>query len=134
MEPSLAPRNSIQYPITMELQYTLRERTRRVGMGLTKRISSREVVFTADQPIAEGTKLEIAIVWPVLLHDRIPLKLVIEGEVFQCGGQEMTVRFVKYQFRTRRPPAAAESVKTVAAAHRIGSAMHGGLQVMCAGR
>jgi hypothetical protein len=92
------------------------------------------VVFTADQPIPVGSKLEIAISWPVLLNDRVSLKVVIEGELVACGEQEMTARIVKYQFRTRKPPAPPETAKALVAAQCANMAMPEGRQVMCAGR
>jgi len=134
MEPSLAPRAAVLYPIVMELQYTTRGRTPHVGMGLTKRISSRDMVFTVDQPIAEGTKLEIAIAWPVMLHGRIPLKLVIEGEVIERREEEITARIGKYEFRTRRPPSASETLRPPVAARSASVATQEAPLVMCAGR
>lgn len=108
--------DAVQYPIVMELQYKMRERTNRVGMGQTRGINSSFVVFTADQPIAVGSKLEIAIAWPVLLNQCVPLKLVVEAVVVSGEETLHTAKIVKYQFRTRKAPVASETGKAVAAA------------------
>jgi hypothetical protein len=124
MGPGFAIRGVSRYPISMELQYTTRERVRRVGMGRTQFISSRDVVFVTDQPMESGTKVEISISWPVLLHEKVPLKLVLEAEV--TGRQEtaLTARIVKYQFRTRRVPAASESANAVVTPRRAAAPLY----------
>jgi len=92
-----------RYPVAMEIKYKIRSRTPRVGMGQTSSMSSREVVFTADQPIQEGTLMEVSIAWPALLNNRVALQLVIDGEIVRCGETEMTARIIKHHFRTRGP-------------------------------
>ncbi len=105
---------AIQYPVTMELRYKIAARTPRVGMGQTSRMSTSEVVFTADQPLDPGAKIEISIAWPALLNGRVALQLVVAGDVVGSRGSLTTVRIRKYHFRTRgrqtefvQPPAVA---------------------------
>jgi hypothetical protein len=124
MAPSFAIRGATQYPIILELQYTTRDRPHRVGMGWTSLISSRDVVFSTDQPMEKGTKLEISISWPVLLHGQVPLKVVVESEVADCVDKSVTARIVKYQFRTRRIPAAKATAQAVAAPHQAAAALY----------
>lgn len=105
---------AILYPVTMELRYKIASRTPRVGMGQTSQMSTSEVVFTADQALDPGTKLEISIAWPALLNGRVALQLVVVGDVVGSRGSLTTVRIRKYHFRTRgrqtefvQPPAVA---------------------------
>lgn len=105
---------AIQYPVTMGLRYKIAGRTPRVGMGQTSRMSTNEVVFTADQPLDPGTKLEISIAWPALLNGRVALQLVVAADVVGSQGSLTTARIRKYHFRTRgrqtefiQPPAVA---------------------------
>ena len=103
---------AIQYPITLELRYKTGGRAPRVGMGQTSGMSASEVVFTADQPIDVGAKLEISIAWPALLNDRVALQLVVVGDVVGRRDSLTTLRIRKYHFRTRgrqtvQPPAVA---------------------------
>lgn len=93
---------AFQYPVVMELRYKTRTRVPRIGMGRTLRMSSKEIIFTTDQPLEEGTKLEISIVWPALLDRVVPLQLVVEGNVVGRQGSELTARIVRHHFRTRR--------------------------------
>jgi hypothetical protein len=91
----------IQYPVNMELRYKTGGRTPRVGMGQTRRMSSNEVVFVADQALEQGTRLEISIAWPALLNERVALQLVVEGDIVGRRDSLITARIRKYHFRTR---------------------------------
>jgi hypothetical protein len=124
MTPSFAIRGATQYPIILELQYTTRDRPHRVGMGWTSLMSSLDVVFSTDRPMDKGTKLEISISWPVLLHGQVPLKVVVGAEVADCVDNSVTARIVKYQFRTRRIPAAKTTAQAVAAPHQAAAALY----------
>ena len=101
MEPRLAFGQAVHYPVEMELRYKIRARTPRVGVGQTRWMSSREVNFTADQPIDRGTVLEISVAWPVLLHNRVALQLVVEAEITDFRSDTLTARIMKHHFRTR---------------------------------
>lgn len=103
MERRFALGGAAQYPIAMEIKYKIRSRPQRLGMGQTSWISSREVVFTTDQPIEEGALLEISVAWPALLNSRVPLQLVIEGRIVSCRETELVARILKHHFRTRGP-------------------------------
>lgn len=114
MERRFVMAGAIQYPVNMQLRYKTDGRAPRAGMGQTSRMSTSEVVFTADQPLDAGTKLEISIAWPALLNGRVALQLVVTGDVVGSRGSLTTVRIRKYHFRTRgrqtefvQPPAVA---------------------------
>lgn len=92
---------AIQYPVSMQLRYKTDGRIPRVGMGQTNQMSTNEVVFTADQSLDPGTKLEISIAWPALLNGRVALQLIVAGDVVASRESLTTVRIRKYHFRTR---------------------------------
>ena len=101
----------MQYPVAMEMKYKTRARTPRVGLGKTRLISNRDVTFTTDQPIEQGTLLEISMAWPALLNERVALQLVVEGEIIRCQETEVTARILKHHFRTRGPWQREESAR-----------------------
>lgn len=101
MEPRLVFERTVQYPVAMELRYKIRARPPRVGVGQTRWMSSREVNFTADQPIERGTSLEMSIAWPALLHNRVALQLVVEAEITDFRDGTLTAHIMKHHFRTR---------------------------------
>jgi hypothetical protein len=114
----------MQYPVAMELKYKTRSRTPRVGMGKTTWMSSSEVIFTADQPIAEESTVEISIAWPALLHNRVALQLVVEGEVTRSQEGEATVRILKHHFRTRGPWQREQTLERPVAAYAAPVQLH----------
>jgi len=53
--------------------------------------------------------------WPALLENRIPLRLVVSGQVLQSGDGQATMTIDKYQFRIRGiEPSAATASQDVA--------------------
>lgn len=111
---------AIRYPVSMQLRYKTDGRIPRVGMGQTNQMSTNEVVFTADQPLDPGTKLEISIAWPALLNGRVALQLIVAGDVVASRESLTTVRIRKYHFRTRGRQ--TEFVQPTAVAYHAASA------------
>ena len=113
----------MQYPVAMELKYKTRARTPRVGLGKTRWMSNRDVTFTTDQPMEQGTSLEISIAWPALLNDQVALQLVVEAEITSCQETEMRARILKHHFRTRGPWQRGESVQRVPLVYAASASM-----------
>jgi len=44
--------------------------------------------------------MEVRVDWPVRLHDRIPLKLVLQGQVVRSATREVALSINRYEFRT----------------------------------
>jgi hypothetical protein len=66
-------------------------------------MSSSGLLFVADHPLSPGLKVEILLSWPVKLDKRIPLKLVVQGQVVRAeGGDEIhiAVMIKRHEFRT----------------------------------
>src|SRR5579871_5739654 len=76
------------YPIHTDVTYRLLDGERAVGSvtGRTKAMSARRLVLESDTRLEPGTVVEVSLAWPLLLEDRIPLKLVIRGRVVQSPG------------------------------------------------
>lgn len=101
---------AVPYPITLELRYKTGHSAPLAGIGRTSQMSNREVVFTAEHLLEPGTQMEIFIAWPAVLHDRVRLQLVVDGEVIRRHGVMLTAVIRRHHFRTRgssdpRPPA-----------------------------
>src|ERR1035438_5896291 len=73
--------------------------------GESVNISSDGLLVTAPEAVKPGQTVEAVIAWPVLLDQRIPLKLVITGSIVRSSGGHTAIRFRKYQFRTCQTPA-----------------------------
>lgn len=75
------------------------------GSSETLNISSKGVLFKADEALEPGQLIQVSVDWPARLENQIPLKLVAEGRIVRNikGLAAMTIE--KYEFRTRRTPA-----------------------------
>ena len=101
-------KTAVLYPVRTELRYQTDDRTPCIGAGKSVAISSREVVFQSDRPLKRGTRVQLSLAWPALLNHRVPLQLVVSGEVVWSQGSTLSVAIWKYQFRTRGLPANAK--------------------------
>lgn len=65
-------------------------------------ISSKGLVLAPNEAFEPGQVIEASIDWPMLLDKRVPLTLIVEGEVVRKGPDHTAVRIDKYQFKTRK--------------------------------
>ena len=70
------------------------------GSGKTVNISSSGVLFTTDQPLLPGRRVELAISWPAHLDNRCALKLVARGRVVRFEGNAAALEIIQHEFRT----------------------------------
>lgn len=73
------------------------------GKGKTLNISSTGILFTTDQILLPGVRVEVFVDWPVELDQSCPLQLVATGRVVrieQAG--RVAVDVIKSEFRTRK--------------------------------
>jgi DNA-binding NarL/FixJ family response regulator len=86
------------------------------GTSETLNISSKGVLFRADEALEPGQLIRVSVDWPARLENQIPLKLVAEGRIVRNvkGVAAMTIE--KYEFRTRRTPPPANLQKPAASA------------------
>lgn len=109
-----------RYHIPMELRWKLvrRRKVLESGSGTTVDLSSGGILFDAGRPLPVGMNVELAIVWPVLLHDVAPMQLVVGGRIVRTHGSRTAIQMIQHEFRTAG----------LAPAHRAGgssSARHG---------
>jgi len=52
-----------------------------------------------------GLNVELAIAWPVLLHNVAPMQLVVEGRIVRSESGRIAIRMIQHEFRTVGMPA-----------------------------
>ena len=100
-------RGDRRYPLMLDLRWRLihRKRVLDTGEGRTLDFSSGGVRFESGRKLPEGFDVELAISWPVLLHNVAPLQLVVHGRVVRSEGGQIAVRMIQHEFRTVGMPA-----------------------------
>jgi hypothetical protein len=95
-------RDADRFPIEREVRYRILDKRNRAleGTGKTVNISSNGVLFTTDQLLIPGKRLEISISWPAQLDNKCQLKLVAKGRVTRLEEGKAAIEIQKYEFRT----------------------------------
>ena len=103
MNGSVERRSSDRFPIEREVRYkVLSKRTsQEEGTGKTINISSNGVLFTTDQILLPGKRLELSISWPAQLDNKCQLKLVARGRVARLEQGRAAIEIQQYEFRTQ---------------------------------
>jgi len=106
-------RNNARFDCHLAVSYQSLEKPFLSGKGTseTLNISSKGVLFRADEALEPGQLVQVSLDWPARLENQIPLKLVAEGRIVRNikGVAAMTIE--KYEFRTRRVPSPANAPK-----------------------
>ena len=99
-------RDSVRFPLEFEGRYTVTGRIvpRPTGTCQTIDVSSTGLRMRADQALPTGTRLDVAINWPVALESEVQLKLIASGVVVRANGSELALRVHRHEFRTRGGP------------------------------
>jgi len=94
-------RTKIRYPLKCELEFRVRERDflSESHSGRTVNISSEGFLFTTTERPLVGSEIEVALLWPAALENRIPLKLVMKGEIVRAEGDRIAVRIGSHEYR-----------------------------------
>ena len=104
-------RNNARFDCHLAVSYQSLEKPFLSGNGTseTLNISSKGVLFRADEALEPGQLVQVSLDWPARLENQIPLKLVAEGRIVRNikGVAAMTIE--KYEFRTRRVSAASQA-------------------------
>lgn len=97
-------RKTDRFPIEREVRYKiLNKRTgEESGHGKTLNISSRGILFSTDQILLPGRRLEVAVSWPAQLNAKCALKLVARGRVVRFEDGKVAIEIQQYEFRTQR--------------------------------
>jgi hypothetical protein len=96
-------RGSDRFPIEREVRYRIlnKRNTIEEGTGKTINISSNGVLFTTDQILVPGKRLELSISWPAQLDNKCQLKLVARGRVARLEQGRAAIEIQQYEFRTQ---------------------------------
>ena len=95
-------RRTDRFPIEEDVKYkSTKGKETLAGCGKTLNIASNSVLFTTEQPLSVGRKVEVSINWPVLLDGGCLLKFVASGTVIRSEGDRAVIRIDRYEFRTR---------------------------------
>jgi hypothetical protein len=100
-------RSDRRYPILLNLRWKLihRKRVLDTGTGSTRDLSSGGILIESSRPLPKGFDVELAISWPVLLHNVAPMQLVVQGRVVRSERDRFAIRMSQHEFRTAGMPA-----------------------------
>jgi hypothetical protein len=95
-------RQADRFPIEREVRYKVlnRKNADEIGFGKTINMSSNGVLFTTEQYLLPGRRLELSISWPAQLNSTVALKLVARGRVVRCEEGKAAIEIHQYEFRT----------------------------------
>jgi len=95
-------RSADRFPIEREVRYKVlsKKSADEAGQGRTINMSSTGILFTTDQLLLPGRRLELAISWPAQLNNQTPLKLVARGRVTRYEAGRAAIEIQQYEFRT----------------------------------
>lgn len=98
-------RGSDRFPIERDVRFKILNRKTgdETGVGKTVNMSSNGVLFTTNQYLLPGKRLELAISWPAQLNSKVSLKLVARGRVVRCEEGRAAIEIHQYEFRTQAP-------------------------------
>lgn len=101
-KPRLDRRIADRFPIERDVHFKTMSKRKQVqdGRGQTINISSAGVLFTTNQPLRLGNRLEVAISWPARLNESVSLQLVAEGRIVRCDDVSAALSIQHYEFRT----------------------------------
>ncbi len=114
-------RGSDRFSIERELRYKVlnKKSGEESGAGRTINMSSTGVLFTTDQMLLPGRRIEVSISWPAQLNNKCALRLVARGRVVRFDdGQAARARFVGWSLRRLQSQTARRLVKETAAPRR----------------
>jgi hypothetical protein len=75
----------------------------RVGHGVTEDLSRAGLRLRSADSLEIGATVITRIAWPVLLQEKCPLELIVEGQVTRVTNRGTIVAVRNYEFRTCGP-------------------------------
>lgn len=103
-------RNSDRFQIEREVKYRVLSKRggEESGEGKTVNVSSSGVLFTTQQMLLPGRRMELSIAWPAQLDNKTALRLVARGRVVRYEDGRAAFLIQQYEFRTQASAAAAQ--------------------------
>jgi hypothetical protein len=89
------------YPMRIDLDYRVMgvDGVLDRGHGQTKAMSRTTVWLKSDKTLRAGVPIELALTWPVLLDNKIPLKLVIYGKTVSVYRSSINIPMIRARGR-----------------------------------
>lgn len=99
-------RNDRRYDMQLEVRWKLVRRRRVIdnGVGYTFDLSSGGIRFHAGRELPVGLNVDLAVSWPVRLHNVAPMQLTVHGKIVRTGDGWAAIRTVQHEFRTMGIP------------------------------
>lgn len=96
-------RSSDRFPIDREVRYKMLDAKSapQAGNGRTLDMSSGGILFTTENNLSIGKRVELSVNWPAQLNNSCRLKLVALGRVVRAGLASAAIIIEKYEFRTQ---------------------------------
>lgn len=97
-------RSKPRFPLRLSVRYrTVSDGPTLLGAGRTLNMSSCGLlVASGDANVRTGSRLQLTVDWPFLLHGVTPLQLIVSGRVTRHQDEEFAVKVDEYQFKTRK--------------------------------
>jgi|SRR5579871_2268543 len=93
-------RSKVRFPLVREVRYEFEQsRHAHTGQGETLNISSSGVLIQTEHELEPGTKLQMAISWPMKLNETASIKLVVDGKIVWAEQKRAAVQFGSHEFR-----------------------------------
>jgi len=101
---ALERRSKARFPLTLTVKYrTVSGGPSQIGAGRTVNVSSCGLLIASGEAMVHaGSRLQLTVEWPFLLHGITPLQLIVSCRVTRCLGEEFAVKLDQYQFKTRK--------------------------------
>ena len=90
-----------RYPLSLDVLCSV-ERSDRVFSAKTVNISSGGVCFSCPEVLVPRERIELAILWPVLLGGTSPLQLKVTANVLRQDKRGTAVEILRYRLHTRK--------------------------------
>ena len=102
-ENSTDRRSSDRFSIEREVRYKVlnKKNGEESGIGKTVNMSSTGVLFTTDQMLLPGRRIEVSISWPAQLNAKCALRLVARGRVVRFDDGKAAMEIQQYEFKTQ---------------------------------
>lgn len=94
-----------RFPLRLGVRYrSLAGEPALLGAGRTLNVSSCGLLIEPEDEarVDAGSRLQLIVDWPFLLHGVTPLQLIVACRVTRSVPEEFAVKLEQYQFRTKK--------------------------------
>jgi hypothetical protein len=97
-------RSKSRFPLRLGVRYRiLSGGPLLIGVGRTVNMSSCGLLIATEEvKVNTGSRLQVTVDWPTLLHGTTPLQLIVSCRVTRSLPEEFAVELDQYQFRTKK--------------------------------